>query len=133
MDAVYLADVLAVQEHLGIVMCLGDLQHTLRLCALCHAGAVQQASPSHVHLLEGLQSAVLLCRSGQVAEEGGYLGKGHLGETDGGVLLGYGRQFLTIVVAFHHLAQFEVLGCGLSSLVDGGIIVIARHIGCKTG
>ena len=59
-DAVYLADVLAVQEHLGIVMCLGDLQHTLRLCALCHAGAVQQASPSHVHLLEGLQSAVLL-------------------------------------------------------------------------
>ena len=131
-----------VDPYLGIIVTVVQRQHTLswdvgqRRRVLDHA-------PAAIHILHREYITVLHSFGHQTTEIHHFLqpelrhlddGHGSLGNSGEGhfVPLPFWGGARREAVLLHHRAQFPELRGGQSLLIDGGIIVIARHVGCKT-
>ena len=128
--AVERADVLAVEEHLHVVVATCDVEFALSV-SFGQEGAVHDGAPSLVELFHRLD---LLGEDdlGQVLEEGSVLREPEGRHGDDGQRLGCCWQFL-VAVLLQHGAQFVELGGSLSVLVDGCVVVVGGHVGRETG
>ena len=122
-------DLHTIHENLCIVVRLGHAKHAGGNI-LVEGVAIDDATPTLVELLHRLQSAGDL-GSWKVVENGSHLGELHLGNGDGGDGSRYLGLLLSVHILAHHRAQLVVFGRSLTSLVDGGIIVVAGHVGSK--
>ena len=118
-----------VHEDLGIVMRLGHTEHAGR-DILVEGVAIDDTAPTLIELFHGLDTCRYLARR-KVVEDGSHLGELNLGDGDGRNGGRHLALLLSVHILGHHLTQFVVLGRSLTCLVDGSIVIIAGHIGCK--
>ena len=128
-NAIYLANILIVDEHLGIVVSFVQCEHAW--CAdFRQKGDVDHRTPAMIEFLHRAQRTVHH-HAVYSHQQVGMLCK--LEWWDGNKRcwhLGDGRQ-LGLAVLLHHLAQLEELIGSATILIYRGIIIIAGNIRCK--